>query len=79
MAGGPELGNPANDRLVRLVDRRGLRVFRQLFQLAGAVWIWRLAGSPGWRLLGLRPFGEIRPSRWFVPVFGFNPHFSHVS
>jgi membrane protease YdiL (CAAX protease family) len=53
------------------IDEDWRLVLWQLFQLAGAVWIWRLAGSPGLRLLGLRPCSETRPSRWFVPVFAF--------
>lgn len=46
-------------------------VLWQIFQLAGALWIWRLAGSPGWRLIGLRPWDDARPARWLVPVFAF--------
>lgn len=42
----------------------------QVLQLAGALWIWKLAGAPGLRLIGLRPIAEANPLRWFVPVLG---------
>jgi membrane protease YdiL (CAAX protease family) len=52
-------------------DPDGQVVVWQLFQLAGALWIWRLASPGGAKLIGLLPLGEARPTRWLPPALAF--------